>query len=399
MYIYKAGVIGAGLMGSGIAQVISFTGIPVVLKDVNDTFVQKGLSAARSFYETRLKKGKMSQTDVDAKMSLITGTTKYGDLSDVDLVIEAVPEDLTLKKQVFSELGKVCPEHTILATNTSALSISAIASAAKKPENVVGMHFFYPAPVMKLVEVIPALQTSQETIDAVVSFAENIRKIPIRVKECAGFLVNRLLMQYFCEATYALEEGLAAVEEIDEVMVKFGMPMGPFKLADTLGIDICYNAANVMYSSYGERLKPPHLLKELYDRKMLGIKSGAGFYVYDGRTNELKNIIPKKVIKRDELAPMRLIYPMINEAAICLEEGVATAGDIDLAMIAGTGFPQDKGGLLHYADSVGIENVLVELQRLENIYGQRFHPSPLLQRMVGANYLGVKTKKGFFSYT
>src|SRR4030067_3059673 len=136
MYIYKAGVIGAGLMGSGIAQVISFTGIPVVLKDVNDTFVQKGLSAARSFYETRLKKGKMSQTDVDAKMSLITGTTKYGDLSDVDLVIEAVPEELSLKKQVFSELGKVCPEHTILATNTSALSISAIASATKKPEIV-----------------------------------------------------------------------------------------------------------------------------------------------------------------------------------------------------------------------------------------------------------------------
>ncbi|MBI3271976.1 MAG: 3-hydroxyacyl-CoA dehydrogenase [Planctomycetes bacterium] len=400
MFIYKAGVVGAGLMGSGIAQVISFSGLPVVLKDVSKEFVDKGLAAARKVYEARVKKGKMSAEELEQKMALITGSTSWDDFSDVDIVIEAVPEDLALKKEIFAALDRVCPEHAILATNTSALSVSAIASATKRPDKVVGIHFFYPAPVMKLIEVIPGLETSPETMESSLSFSESLRKIAVKVKECDGFLVNRLLMPYLNEAVYALAEGSATAKEIDDAMVAFGMPMGPFTLADNLGLDTCYHVGNILHEAYGERAKASPLMNKLFAARCYGTKTGCGFYVYDDRESPLPRFLDEvrkeTGVTRGSFTPERLIYPMINEAAFCLEENVATPTDIDVSMLAGTGFPQAKGGLLRYADTVGVDAVLAGLLEFRSRYGARFWPCPLLRRMVGAGHVGAKGKKGFF---
>ena len=404
MYIYKAGVVGAGTMGAEIAQVISYAGIPAVLKDVNQEFVDKGISRIRAIYQKRVDKGKMSASELESKMALVIPTTKYDDFKDVDIVIEAVLENMDLKKAVFKDLEGYVSENTIFATNTSALSISELGAATKRPEKMIGMHFFFPAHVMKLVEVIPGLATSMDTVDDIVAFTESLRKIPVRVNECAGFLVNRLLMPYLNEAAYCLQEDAASVQEIDQAMVAFGLPMGPFTLVDNLGLDICSDVVQVLLASYGNRMKPAEIWEKLYAAKRFGRKTGAGFYDYEGKGAEsLENIInqlqKKLSIKKTQFSQERLIFPMINEAALCVEENVATASDIDMAMVAGIGFPQDKEGTLHYADQVGLDHVLKTLEGLYRSFGDRFWPAPRLRRMVGANFLGKKTGRGFFEYS
>ncbi|HVZ79462.1 MAG TPA: 3-hydroxyacyl-CoA dehydrogenase NAD-binding domain-containing protein [bacterium] len=403
MFIYKAGVVGAGAMGAGIAQVISFSGLPVVLKDTDEERVKKGIEMVRKVYQGRVDKGKMTSSEMDQKMNLVTGTTSYDDFKDCDLVIEAVFESMKVKQQVFQDLEKVLPETAIMATNTSALSISQIASAVKRSEKVIGLHFFNPAPVMKLVEVIPGLQTSTETVDDTVAFAESLRKMPVRVKECAGFLVNRLLLPYLNEAAYALQEGSAPAEEMDKSLRAFGMPMGPFALLDMLGLDVCAEVSQILYDSFGPRMKAAEILGEMHKAGRLGTKNGIGFYVYDeSKKADLKPLVDgiqaKTGVKGTPFSPERLVFQMINEAAYCLEENVASPGDIDLAMLAGTGFPQDKGGPLHLADGIGVDVVLAKLQEFSKTLGPRFWPAPILKRMVAANYLGQKTKKGFFNY-
>ena len=405
MYIYKAAVIGAGAMGGGIAQVISYSGLPVVIKDINDERAKSGLEAARKIYQSRIDKGKMTSEEVDKKMALISTSTDYNDFKDVDIVIEAVSENIEIKKNVFKELDELCPETTILASNTSALSISELASVTKKPDKVIGMHFFNPAHVMKLIEVIPGLQTSDETVDDVISFSESLRKIPVRVSECAGFLVNRILMSYINEAFYALQEGAAGAKEIDEAIVSFGMPMGPFTLVDMLGLDVADSVADILYHSYGERMKPASLIKKITASGRLGIKSGNGIYNYSNEEKEdpflesaVKETQKETGISNTEFSVHRLLLPMINEAVISFQEGVSTLSDIDIAMLAGTGFPQEKGGPLHYADSQGLDNLLKELEKFNLQFGQRFWPAPLFKRYVAAEWLGVKAKKGFFDY-
>ncbi|MGH7738816.1 MAG: 3-hydroxyacyl-CoA dehydrogenase [bacterium] len=403
MFIYKAGVVGAGAMGAGIAQVISFSGLPVVIKDTDDERVKKGIELVRKVYQARVDKGKMSASELEQKMSLVSGTTSYDDFKDCDLVIEAVFENMKVKQQVFQDLEKVLPETAIMATNTSALSISQIASAVKRSEKVIGIHFFNPAPVMKLVEVIPGLQTSAETVDDAVAFAESLRKMPVRVKECAGFLVNRLLLPYLNEAAYALQEGSAPAEEMDKAMRAFGMPMGPFALLDMLGLDVCADVSMILYDSFGPRMKAADILGAMHKANRLGTKNGIGFYVYDeSKKADLKPIVDeiqtKTGVKGTPFSPERLVFQMINEAAYCLEENVASPSDIDLAMLAGTGFPQDKGGPLHLADGIGVDVVLEKLKELSKTLGPRFWPAPILKRMVAANYLGQKTKRGFFNY-
>jgi 3-hydroxyacyl-CoA dehydrogenase len=403
MYIYKAAVVGAGAMGAGIAQVITYSGLPVVLKDINEEAVQKGLSTIRKIYQTRVDKGKMTPSEMEQKMMLVSGATDFSGFSDVDIVIEAVYEDLKVKQDLFRELEKVCPESAIFATNTSALSISAIGSATQKPEKVVGLHFFNPAPVMKLVEVIPGMGTAQETVDDAVAFAESLRKIPIRVQECAGFLVNRLLSPYLNEAAFCLQEGAAPMKEIDEAILAFGMPMGPFTLSDMIGIDVGAKVAEVIYDAYGPRMRPAEILGGLVSAKRLGTKTGAGFYEYgESKTDALEQIV-KKIQKQTGVSGTpfsanRLMLAMVNEAVVALQEGVSSAAEIDTAMMAGTGFPQDKGGPLHYADQIGIDVVLSELSRLKDRLGLRFWPAPMLKRMVSAGYLGVKSGRGFFQY-
>ncbi len=406
MYIYKAGVVGAGAMGAEIAQVISYSGLPVVLKDVNQELVDKGLAHARQIYQRRVDRGKMQASEMENKLVLISGTTDYADFSDCDIVIEAVTEKMSVKQLVFKELDEATPEACILATNTSALSISEIASATKRPEKVVGMHFFYPAAVMKLVEVIPGIQTGDETVDDTMAFTESLRKIAVRVNECAGFLVNRLLLPYLNEAVMALGEGAGKAPDIDAMMRDWGFPMGPFTLIDVLGLDVCGSVGDTLYQSYGPRMAPAPLWKKLTEAKRYGQKTGAGFYTYggdaDGGVDEVVAGFIKETMAAGpsgtELSVERLIYPMVNEAVICLQENVCAASDLDMSMLAGVGFPQDKGGILKYADSLGLDVVLAGLERLTKELGDRFWPAPMLKRMVAAGMVGQKSGRGFYSY-
>ncbi|MBI4757830.1 MAG: 3-hydroxyacyl-CoA dehydrogenase [Chloroflexi bacterium] len=407
MYIFKAGVVGAGAMGAGIAQVVTFSGLPVVIKDVNQELVDKGVEKIRAIYQGRVDKGKMSAADMQSKMDLVTATTSYADFSDVDIVIEAVPEKMAIKKQVFAELDEVCPEGTIFASNTSALSISEMGAATKRPHKMIGMHFFNPAHVMKLVEVIPGLDTNQETIDDVVMFTESLRKIPVVVQECPGFLVNRLLMPYLNEAVLCLQEGTATAEEIDTAMVGFGWPMGPFTLMDMLGIDICYDVGEYLYAEYGDRVTPAALFHKLVAAGRLGEKAGAGFYGYGDQTDEpVKQMIKEvqaegKAAKGTTFSVDRLMLPLINEAVLALQENIAKVGDINMAMIAGTGMKKGDTamGPLQLADEMGLDTVVQKLEEFQKQYGERFRPARLLHTKVRAGHLGKKVGKGFSEYT
>ncbi len=405
MYIYKTAVVGAGAMGAEIAQAISFSGVPVLLKDVDQGRVDKGLDVIRKIYQRRVDRGKMTQDELEQKLTLVTGVTTFDDFKDVDLVIEAVPEKLDLKRQIFAELDRAAPGTAILASNTSSLSISALGQATKRPHKVIGMHFFYPAHIMKLVEVIPGLDTSEETTGDITAFAESLRKLPVRVNECAGFLVNRILMPYLNEAAYCVQEGASSARAIDEAAVQFGFPMGPFTLVDNLGFDVCREVVHVLLDAYGSRMAPAAIWERLYAFKRYGTKSGAGFYLYGERAGQpdpdLDRVIAElRAVRTPTTCSVhRLVLPMINETIRCLEEHVCPAADADLSVIAGLGFPQSKGGILHYADEVGLDVVLNELEQLTKEHGERFWPSPLLKRKVAAGHLGKKAKKGFFEYT
>ena len=408
MYIFKAGVVGAGAMGAEIAQVISFSGLPVVLKDVDQAMLDKGLAHIREIYQRRVDKGKMSAGDMDGKLSLVTPTLAYEDFSDVDLVIEAVPEKMAIKRAVLAELGKVLPESALVASNTSALSISEMGAALGRPQKMVGLHFFNPASVMKLVEVIPGLDTAQDTIDDVVAFTESLRKLPVVVKECPGFLVNRLLMPYMNEAVLALEEGAAPASEIDQRMQAWGWPMGPFLLMDMLGLDVCAHVGAYLETEYGERMKGAQLFPRLLAANRLGEKTGAGFFGYGGESDEpvLKMIADLQASGQVKPNPgsfseERLVLPLINEAALCLQEGIASPGDIDLAMIAGSGmtYQGERMGPLAVADTLGLDVVLAKLEQLHAQYGERFRPARYLKLKVRAGHLGKQSGRGFHEYS
>ncbi len=407
MYIYKVGVVGAGTMGAQIAEVVSYAGVPVVLADMNLTSAQRGIETVRAIYQARVDKGKMSPQQLEEKMLLVTPSSGLEGFKDVDLVIEAVSEDMKLKELIFRELDQVCPPSAILASNTSALSISGIGAATKRPDKVIGLHFFNPAYVMRLVESVPGLATSPQTVDDAVSFTESIGKLPVVVKECAGFLVNRVLMTYVNEAVRALQEGAASLQEIDQDMVAFGMPVGPLALLDAVGLDISFEVARILYRSYGPRMTPAPLLEAMLKAGRLGVKSGHGFYDYvsekeGGRDQEMEQLL-NEVRPRGECGatrwnPSRLLLAMTNEAVIALQEGVASAADIDLAMMAGIGYPKEKEGPLHFADQLGIDQVLRELEDFAQTLGPRFWPAPMLRRMVDAGFRGRMTGRGFFTY-
>jgi 3-hydroxyacyl-CoA dehydrogenase len=407
MYIFKAAVVGAGAMGAEIAQVISYSGLPVVLKDVDQAMLDKGMARIRRIYQGRVDKGKMSAGDMDGKLSLVTPTLDYGEFGDVDIVIEAVPEKMGLKRAVLKELAAALPESTIIASNTSALSISEMGAASGRPAKMLGLHFFNPAHVMKLVEVIPGLETAQETVDDVVGFTESLRKLPVVVQECPGFLVNRLLMPYMNEAVLALEEGEGEASDIDQQMQAWGMPMGPFFLMDMLGLDVCADVGQYLESEYGDRMRGARLFPLLVGAKRLGEKSGAGFYGYGSETDEpVKDMIAELqstgAVKKSSrpFETDRLIMPLINEAALCLQEHIASPGDIDLAMVAGTGmtYGGERLGPLAVADEMGLDKVVSKLETLHAAYGERFRPARLLRTKVRAGHLGKATGRGFHEY-
>jgi 3-hydroxyacyl-CoA dehydrogenase/enoyl-CoA hydratase/3-hydroxybutyryl-CoA epimerase len=406
MYIFKAGVVGAGFMGAEIAQVISYSGLPVVLKDVDQELLDKGLERIRAIYQRRVDKGKMDTSTLTEKMDLIQGTLDYDGFQDADIVIEAVPEKMDLKTQVWQELEGVCPESTIFASNTTALSISEMGAATKKPQKMVGMHFFSPAHIMKLVEVIPGLDTDEETINDVVMFSESLRKIPVVVQECPGFLVNRLLMAYLNEAALCLEEGAGTAQDIDAAMVNFGWPMGPFTLMDMVGVDICYITGMYLTEEYGERLQAAKIFQKMYEAGRWGEKVGAGFYGYGDQTDEpVKKMVEEiqsqpGAVTGTEFSTDRLMVPMINEAVLCLQEHIASAGDIDMAAIAGIGMKMgdERLGPLAMADKMGLDVVLERLEHFKKELGTRFHPARLLRLHVRANHLGEKTGRGFLEH-
>jgi len=380
----------------------------VILKDVAADMLDKGMGRIGQIYQRRVDRGRMSAAEMDSKLSLITPTLAYDDFGDVDIVVEAVPEKMAIKRAVLGELASAVPESAIFASNTSALSISEMGAASGRAGKLVGMHFFNPAHVMKLVEVIPGLDTSQETVDDVVSFAESLRKLPVVVQECPGFLVNRLLTPYLNEAVLALQEGAAPANEIDQQMQAWGMPMGPFLLMDMLGLDVCADVGQYLEGEYGDRMQGAQLFRVLVESGRLGEKSGAGFYGYGAESDEpVKQMIAELrasgAVKPtgDGFDPDRLILPLINEAALCLQEHISSPGDIDLAMVAGTGitYGGERIGPLAVADIVGLDTVVSKLEALRQKHGERFRPARLLRTKVRAGHLGRKSGRGFHEYS
>jgi 3-hydroxybutyryl-CoA dehydrogenase len=285
MAISTVGVIGCGLMGSGIAQVCAQKGYRTIVREVSDEFLNKGLGRIRKFLEDGVKRGKVQQADAEQTLSRLSGTTDFAALKDCDLVIEAVVENLDEKKKVFAELDRVCKPSAILASNTSSISVAAIASATKRADRVLGIHFMQPVPIMKLVELVRPDVTSEATYKEARAFAESLGKITITAKDTPGFIVNLLLVPYLCDAVRALEKGLATKEDIDTGMeLGCGMPMGPLKLADFVGLDTALHITEVLHQGLGDpKYEAPAMLRKLVKEGRLGKKSGAGFYDYGAK--------------------------------------------------------------------------------------------------------------------
>jgi len=283
MFVFKAAVVGAGTMGGEIAYTIASADIPVVLKDVEQRFVDAGLEKARSIWQGQVDAGKLAPEELERRMGLIAGTTSYEGFGDVDLAIEAVPERMELKQRVFAELDDVTPGHAILASNTSALSIDEMAEATSRPDKVVGFHFFYPASVMRLIELIEGIETSPETMQVVTSFAQAIRKSPIRCREAPGFVVNRILNSAFGEVFRFQEQTGIPIEEIDQAMTDArATPMGPFFLVDLLGLDTVGHVGRHLNECFGDRFPLHQGMLERIERGELGAKTGKGFYEHGG---------------------------------------------------------------------------------------------------------------------
>jgi enoyl-CoA hydratase/3-hydroxyacyl-CoA dehydrogenase len=406
MFVFKAAVVGAGTMGGQIAQTIAAAGIPVVLKDINQDLVQAGLDEARKVTEGQagklVSKGKITDEQAAAQvrevMGRIDGTTSYEGFGDVDFAIEAVPEKMEMKQAVFAELDAVTPGHAILASNTSSLSIAEIAEATLRPDKVVGFHYFYPASVMPLVEVIESEDTSPETVTAALTFAQAIRKQPIACLEVPGFVVNRILMAGLSEIWREQEDKGLSIKLIDEgAAAAKVVPMGMYFLINLLGLDTVLHVAEHLADSYGEeRFHVPKGISKLVAEGKLGAKTGGeGVYSAAGEPN-LKGDAEPDV---DELVEL-LSLGTFMEASLVLQEGVATHRDIDFGMMAGAGLDPRRGLLPPFmkADVEGLDSVLERLERAAESHGERFAPPTILRRLVAQGRLGQKTGQGFYAY-
>lgn len=407
MQINKVAVVGSGTMGSSISVAFVSRGIPVLLKDVDQTAVDNGLKNIDRLLASRVKKG-LSEKEASAQRALVETTTDYSHFADVDLAVEAVAESIDVKRKVFEDLDEYCHVDSIFATNTSSLSITQIGSFTRRPDKVVGMHFFNPAHLMKLVEVIPGLETSSETVATCLELGQSLGKLAVRVEECASFLVNRLLGRYMNEALWCLQEGVADVEQIDKAVCDYVMPIGPLALRDMNGADIGLAVAKFNYQEYGERFRPAPVLAEMVNRNLLGQKTMGGFYEYDSETKKRTSVNPRleEVLKavgtttqggeqalagtqggehpqKSELpfTVERLFLPMINEAFLCLQERICDAEDLDKALMAGLGM---RKGPLTLAVDMGLEESLRRIEEHFKTYGERFRPAPLLKRYVWA---------------
>jgi len=378
MVIAKGAVIGAGIMGGGIAQLFSDRGVWARLKDINQEAIAKGLKAAYDVYAQGMKRKKFKPYQVAAKMGMISGTVDYSGFADVDIVIEAVVENMDIKKKVFAEVSQVLPPKAILASNTSSLSVTEMARASKDPSRVIGFHFFNPVHRMPLIEIITTDMTSQETLVTTLEFAKKLGKTPVIVKDAPGFLVNRILLAYINEAGRILGEG-GSIETIDRFATKFGMPMGPFTLSDEVGLDVGVKVLHILEVGLGPRFKPSKIFDDVLPLKILGKKSGKGFYIHGKQrvvNPEVQSMVKAGDGVNEQDAVERMMYIMINEAAMIIQEKVVDSADaVDIGMIFGTGFPPFRGGLLRYADSLGMDHLVAGMEKLEARFKDgRFKP-------------------------
>lgn len=386
--IRSAGVLGAGVMGGGIAWLFANKGIPVRLKDINWDAIAKGYHTAHEMFNELVKIRKLKPREVNLCMHRITSTIEYTGFKNIDIVVEAVVEDMAVKKNVLEELEKHVSPTAIICTNTSALPIEEMAAGLKHPERFIGLHFFNPVNRMPLVEIVPGKKTSPQVVAAVVEMVKSLGKTPVVVGACPGFLVNRILLAALNEAGWLYEEGVP-IERIDRALESFGMPMGPFRLVDEVGIDVSAKVGAVFEKSYGKRMKLPAVFQKAYEDGLRGKKTGKGFYIHSGKKSWINTAVPSSPSSTgrnesltDKQIVERFIFSMVNEASRCIEEGVVARPDyLDLAMVMGAGFPPFRGGLLKYADEVGIAYVVESLEELSRRYGERFFPSALLVRM------------------
>jgi 3-hydroxyacyl-CoA dehydrogenase/enoyl-CoA hydratase/3-hydroxybutyryl-CoA epimerase len=392
--IVHAAVIGAGVMGSGIAQWLSSRGVTVILRDISPEQIDKGLASIDKTYAGAVKRGIMTEEKAKEGRARIIASTAHVELRDVQIVIEAASEKIDIKKQIFRDLaGHVNPK-AILATNTSALPIGELAAATDSPGCVIGMHFFNPVNRMKLIEVVVGKQTSDETKERTLAFARQIGKLPVVVRDSPGFLVNRVLFPYLLDAAELFESGVNA-DKIDTSLTKWGMPMGPLRLIDEIGVDITVDIADTLAKAYGKRDQSPEILRKMLAAKMLGRKAGSGFYKYEGKQQTANDSLAqwrKSQSSSDdvdpaaasalagEALPNRLVFLMVNEAARCLEEQVvASPEDADYGMILGTGFAPFRGGPLRFADHYGLKKLVDEMNRLA-LKNEKFVPCELLKK-------------------
>lgn len=388
--ITSAAVVGAGTMGGGIAMNYANAGIPVFLKEADQATLQRGLDRIRSNYQASVDKGKLSQSKMDERMKLIRPTLDYQDFAQADIIVEAVFEGMELKKKVFVELDQIAKPDAILATNTSTLSIDEIASVTRRPTQVIGHHFFSPANVMKLLEIVRGKATSDSVIATSMSLAKKLNKVGVLVGNCRGFVGNRMFDPYIREAQFLVEEG-ASVAHVDQALSQFGMAMGPLAVCDLAGLDVCWRIRNEYKDDYPAGWRDVLALDTLYEQGRYGQKTGAGWYRYEGRQaipdptieSMIDKLATEKGIRRrqvptDEIVD-RCIYILINEGARILQDKMALRSlDIDIIYLYGYGFPPFRGGPMYYADTIGLEKVLNRVREFEQQHGEMWSPAPLL---------------------
>jgi 3-hydroxyacyl-CoA dehydrogenase/enoyl-CoA hydratase/3-hydroxybutyryl-CoA epimerase len=388
--VHRAAVLGAGVMGGAIAELIAAHEVPVLLKDIDQGALDSGLRHASSLLKKAASRGVFTEEEASLRFALITGTLDYEGFDETDVAIEAVVELMPVKQQVLRDVEGRTDESTVLATNTSSLSVSEMASKLDRPERLVGLHFFNPVHKMPLVEVVTSDRTASDALATVFGFALDLGKTPVIVADRPGFLVNRLLGPYLNEVGHLLEDEYS-VQEIDAALTAFGMPMGPCRLLDEIGLDIALHASREMAAALGPRLEPSGLIDRMIEDGRLGRKNDRGFYLYDGGKSKgpdptLSRLMQSEVGSRVKVGSQeiakRCLYLMVNEAALALEEQiVAGADEVDLAMVMGTGFPPFRGGLLRWADAEGVKTIHQGLAGYLEALGKRFSPAPLLGKM------------------
>lgn len=384
--IARTAVIGAGVMGAGIAQWLSARLCPVILRDVNAEQVAKGMTGIAKLYGDGVKRHVFTRNEARDGLDRIHPAPGEVPMRHVDLVIEAAVEKLELKKQIFQRLDELVSDDALLATNTSALPVSELAAATRHPERVLGLHFFNPVHRMQLVEIVVARQTAPEAVQRALRFVQQIGKLPVVVKDSPGFLVNRILMPYLIEAGNLFETG-ASLHDLDEAMLDFGMPMGPLRLLDEVGTDVALHVAKTLAGTFGDRMKVPAALGRMVEAGWLGRKIGRGFYQHDKSKKPQPNPQAESFVRdhssrsisREELQE-RMVFLMVNEAARCLEEQIVTdPADVDFAMIMGVGFAPFRGGPLRYADNLGAAKLVGAMEHLVDNGAAHFEPCALLR--------------------